>query len=494
MNSDIRTDLTDLVGCLAFAGDLTMGQPLEHSPRTAWIAAKIADAAGLSLQDQRASVVLSLIRWSGCTSNGAEFADILGDDIQGRADLISLDPRRSIPAHLQPRLEAEIAQMSRTHCEVGKQFADALALGPLVGGGMSSLFEHWDGSGAPGDRAGDAIALPARVTMLAGDVEILSRTGGRQIFESFFRNEGGRRHDPQLSTVAVHLAGVWFDAPPQGDPWTQLKMSNLLPDRLLHDDALVKSCEALADFADFRLPRSAGLSRRIAALTAATARNMGWGGEAQQRLRCAALLHGLGRAAVGSRVFGSQSIRSVGDCEALRLVPYWTERCLSRAGGLNRLSRLAGSAFERRDGSGYHRSIRAPECGVETQVLAACVALLSPDAAMADPAITTADITALRAAVDRQQFDSVVVEAVVAAFEGRRSDPPSRGLANSDLTDRELDVLLELALGKTNKEIAQALALSPKTVGTHIEHVYAKLNVSTRAAATLRAVQLGLLA
>jgi len=54
-------------------------------------------------------------------------------------------------------------------------------------------------------------------------------------------------------------------------------------------------------------------------------------------------------------------------------------------------------------------------------------------------------------------------------------------------------VLRMLARGHPNKQIAQRLAVSPKTVSNHVEHIYAKLGVSSRAAATLFATQHGLM-
>ncbi len=51
-----------------------------------------------------------------------------------------------------------------------------------------------------------------------------------------------------------------------------------------------------------------------------------------------------------------------------------------------------------------------------------------------------------------------------------------------------------LAHGLSNKEIARRLVISPKTAGNHIEHIYTKIDASNRAAASLFAVQHGLLA
>ena len=57
------------------------------------------------------------------------------------------------------------------------------------------------------------------------------------------------------------------------------------------------------------------------------------------------------------------------------------------------------------------------------------------------------------------------------------------------LTEREVDVLRLIARGRTNKQVAGTLGISPKTVGNHVEHIYAKAGVTTRAGATLFAVE-----
>ncbi len=62
------------------------------------------------------------------------------------------------------------------------------------------------------------------------------------------------------------------------------------------------------------------------------------------------------------------------------------------------------------------------------------------------------------------------------------------------LTRREFDVLRELAEGRTNRQIASNLFLSPRTVGVHVSNVLAKLGVANRGQAAARATKLGLLA
>ncbi len=63
------------------------------------------------------------------------------------------------------------------------------------------------------------------------------------------------------------------------------------------------------------------------------------------------------------------------------------------------------------------------------------------------------------------------------------SAPPPSRLATASLTARETEVLSWVAKGKTNRDVADILHLSPRTVNKHLEHVFEKLGVETRAAA-----------
>jgi len=62
-------------------------------------------------------------------------------------------------------------------------------------------------------------------------------------------------------------------------------------------------------------------------------------------------------------------------------------------------------------------------------------------------------------------------------------DGPAARLADAALTPRETEVLSWLAKGKTNRDIGEILGTSPRTVNKHLEHIFEKLGVETRAAA-----------
>ena len=63
------------------------------------------------------------------------------------------------------------------------------------------------------------------------------------------------------------------------------------------------------------------------------------------------------------------------------------------------------------------------------------------------------------------------------------TERPTSRLTDAALTPRETEVLAWVAKGKTNRDIAEILTLSPRTVNKHLEHVFEKLGVETRAAA-----------
>ena len=61
------------------------------------------------------------------------------------------------------------------------------------------------------------------------------------------------------------------------------------------------------------------------------------------------------------------------------------------------------------------------------------------------------------------------------------------------ITNREKEILVHLAQGKTNKQISQVLMLSTSTVRNHISSIFTKLNISNRSQATAIAIYAGLL-
>jgi DNA-binding CsgD family transcriptional regulator len=164
---------------------------------------------------------------------------------------------------------------------------------------------------------------------------------------------------------------------------------------------------------------------------------------------------------------------------------------LARLPALAPVARWAALHQERLDGSGYPYGLTGEATPSAVRILAACdvyQALREPRPHR--PAFDL-DVAArmLRDEVAAGRLDGAVVDAVLAAG-GHRV--PKRSQLPGGLTAREAQVLVLLARGNSNREIAVALSVSRKTVSSHLEHVFTKLDVRTRTQAALFAMRHGL--
>jgi HD-GYP domain-containing protein (c-di-GMP phosphodiesterase class II) len=263
------------------------------------------------------------------------------------------------------------------------------------------------------------------------------------------------------------------------------------PRPVIGGDRLDACLSAMADFADLKSMWTIGHSRGVADLAAAAAAAAGLGAAEAALVRQAALVHDLGRVAVPARVWAKPGPLTRGEREQVRLHAYHSERVLDVAAGLRPLARLAGSHGERCDGSGYHRGSRAGDLPPAARLLAAAdcyQAMREPRPYR--PALAPGD--AADELCREAEAGRLAPEAVTAVLSAAGHPLPASASAGG-LSGREREVLALLASGLATKQAARQLGISPKTCDHHIQRLYRKLGVSTRAGATLYAVEHGLL-
>ncbi len=166
---------------------------------------------------------------------------------------------------------------------------------------------------------------------------------------------------------------------------------------------------------------------------------------------------------------------------------------LHQSEALAPLGAIAVQHRERLDGSGYPRGLAGGAISRPARILGAADAYQAMREPRPHRPARVGRGGGRRAARPRSKagrLDADAVEAVLGAA-GHRVSRRREGPAG--LTAREVEVLRLLARGLSNKEIAERLVISPKTAGNHIEHIYAKIDASNRAAASLFAMQHGLL-
>ena len=313
------------------------------------------------------------------------------------------------------------------------------------------------------------------------------------------------------NTNALHWEGVLSVFRPDGlldDVVLSFRVGAAKPDPAFWDAALAAEPEprmwiapsrldaalsAFADFADLKSPFTLGHSRGVATLAENAARIAGLGEQAATELRQAALVHDLGRTGVPNGIWDKPGALSTVDWERVRLHPYYSARILSRSSALQHLAELAGSHHERLDGSGYHRALPAASLPTPHRILAAADAYQAMSQPRPHrPALDEPDAVAeLRREVSAGRLDHAAVQAVLEA--AGLAIPATRRAWPAGLSDREVEVLRLISRGGSNREIAGELHISPKTVGHHVEHIYNKIGVSSRAAAAVFSMEHGLI-
>ena len=500
----------EVVGALSLATDLGTGQPLEHALRTAVLAVRLGELAGASAKELADTYYVSLLHASGCTSNGHEAALLYGDDIAHRAAFYLIDTtnpaevlafyRAHVGAGRAPEVREALIDEAianagprardafATMCEIAQRFAGWLELGASVEAALEYVFSRWDGRGFP-DISGDEIPAPMRLLHVARDISLFLSAAGPDEARGVLERRTGAAYEPRLVTVALRHFDELLAELDETRMWEQALEIEPFPQLWIGDERVDAAFMAIAALTGLKSPWLREHSTGVADLAEAAAWRLGLPPASVTFVRWAALAHDLGRVGVSNAIWEKPAPLGFGEWERVRLHPHFTERAFAQSRDLAPIGILAGSHHERLDGSGYHRGTRAAGLDQASRILAAadCYGAMREPRPYRPPLDAGAAEAALLREAGDGRLDQDAVEAVLAAA-GHRVQRRPRSLP-SGLTERELEILLVLVRGKSNQEIADDLKISAKTVGNHVQHVYEKTGVRSRAAATLWAFE-----
>lgn len=494
--------VVELLASLSLATDLGTGQPLGHGLSTSLLSVSLAREMGCEPEQVRSVQQVALLRFLGCVADASETAQMAGGDdlsliaamgpvvngskgqvLRAVVGVVGQNQPLGKRARLLGAAITDLGSEARSvaaHCEVASMLARRLGLSEQVIFALGHAYERWDGSGFPAGLAGEEIPVEIRIAVVARDAELFAR-GGQDVIDVLRRRQG-RAYDPQVVSAFARMTS------PRDEPeWNEVLAAE--PEPVEHLEDLDRALAAVADFVDLKSPWTRGHSPRVAELAGHAGRLMELSPMDVQRLERAALVHDLGRVGVENGIWDKPGPLSAGEWEKVRLHPYLTHRILSRCEPLATLGELASSHHERLNGSGYHRQSSGEQLSVPARVLAAADALAA--LTMARPHREAMDLetaaSTMQIEVAAGRLDRMAVTSVLAATDGQTS--PLRPSHPGGLTDREVDVLRLLARGYTNRLAGEELFISPKTVGHHVESIYAKIGVSTRAGATMYAME-----
>jgi HD-GYP domain-containing protein (c-di-GMP phosphodiesterase class II) len=508
--NDTRLRMAELLASLSLAIDLGVGQPMEWVLRSCLFAVRLGDILGLSERDCQDAYYLSLLRHVGCTATATGDAALFGDelsvaegmtlDLDDMAQVMSFVFRHVAKGKSFFERARAIARMFASgpegatanhtaHCEVAVRVAETLGLGAGIQQGLWQVYERWDGKGTPKHLKGESLALPVRLIQLAQDAATFYQLGGVDAAVAMARARSGRYFDPAMVEAFCHIAPDLLGSFGAESTWQAVLEAEPGVHAWISGTQIDTAAEVVADFTDLKSPFTIGHSRGVAELAAAAAQQCGLPNADVVAVRRAGLLHDLGRVGVSDAIWGKPGPLTEGEWERVRLHPYYTERILTRSPALAPLGTLAALHHERLDGSGYHRQVPSSQLPLAARILAAADvyhALTEPRPHRSAYAPQAAADEACRM-MQAGQLDREAVNAVLTAA-GHRVRAVRREWPGG-LSEREVEVLRLLARGLSNRQMAPILSISEKTVSHHIQHIYDKIDVSTRAAATLFAMR-----
>jgi HD-GYP domain-containing protein (c-di-GMP phosphodiesterase class II) len=505
--------LAELVAALSLGIDLGFGQPMEHVLRQCLIALRLAEGIGLDEEERAVVYYTALLVDVACHTDAHEQAKWFGDDIALKSGKYDHEPGSLRGAAAGMRLlgsgnpplhrfrlglefalsgHREVNGMIEHHAARARVFGEQLGLPEAVLDALGAAYEQWDGHGWPGDLKGEDVPLASRLSHLGEFVEVAYRVGGIEGAKALARKRAGGQFDPALADLIVEEAEMLLADLDSIGTWEAVIEAEPALAVVLSGERFDAALLAIANFVDLKSPYTLGHASAVADLAAAAAAQIGLNDDEVRTLRRAGLVHDFGRLGVSNAIWDKRGPLGMGEWERIRTHPYLTERMLHQSEALAPLGAIAVQHCERLDGSGYPRGLSGAAISQPARILGAADAYQAmreprPHRLERSPEEAAAE---LRAEAKAGRLDGEAVEAVLGAA-GHRVMRRWEGTAG--LTRREVEVLRLLARGLSNKEIAQRLVISPKTAGNHVEHIYAKIGASNRAAASLFAVQHGLL-
>jgi HD-GYP domain-containing protein (c-di-GMP phosphodiesterase class II) len=489
----LATRLADVLGALSAATDLATGVPMETSLRLCTLATALGAELGLGEDERGDTYYSALLRHLGCTAISHEAASVGGgDDHAHQVRMEDLDR-----SQLDEPARRHSTEVLLGVCNQAVSLASDLGMGSGVLRALGQMHERFDGLGVLGLR-GEAIDPVARTLHVAMLVEVLHRQGGRDRALDEVRRRRGEQLDPAICDLFLADARAFWPLVESTSVWDSYLEAEPGARHLISEPRLDAVALAFARYTDLKTPALLGHSPAVATLVVAAAAEDGLDPGLIEGLRRAALLHDLGLVSVPNGILEKPGPLTPTEWERVRLHAYYTDRVLGRVPALAWVARVASYHHERCDESGYPRCVAPAVTDRATRLLACADSYRAltearPYRAAFAPA---AAATILRTEAREGRLCPRAVDSVLAAA-GERSrssaPPPAEPRLPAGLTPREAEVLVHVARGLTSKEVATVLSISTRTVQHHLEHVYAKAGVSTRAAAALFAVRNDLL-
>jgi putative nucleotidyltransferase with HDIG domain len=395
--------LAEVLSALSFALDLTEGAVPGHALRSCVIGMRLAKELDLPTDRMTDLYYALLLKDVGCSNNAARLCQIIGggDERRVKAGVKLEDwtrPNHPSLSGLQLLWNTALPdsgaikrtmgimrigltqhrnneELIKLRCDRGAEILRKIGLRDTAAEAVRGLDEHWDGSGYPEGRRGDAIPVEARIAAVAQHLDVFASDKGTDTAIEVLEQRSGRWFDPELVRIAKQLdkhGTLWrYALAVTPEPDVRQAALDLAPDAIEKLDAadIDLISEAFADVVDAKGSFTYKHSVGVADAAVRIARGLGLNAQRTQMVNRAALLHDLGKLRVPNSILDKPASLTADEWSIMQEHPRLTWEILSRVKSFAELAFIAGAHHERLDGSGYPDKLVAEELPIEARII-----------------------------------------------------------------------------------------------------------------------------
>lgn len=494
-------DIKEILIQISIALDYANGRKPEFTLKLALVSVFLAKLANCSQREIHLVYLSSLFKSIGCTSYSPEEAEIFsGDDISFKSAFSTVDSINKLEALLQiQKLRADskweelkmkfrliidgnnlYKNIIEAHCDSARMLIQEINLDPEISKIINDTYERFDGKGTPSKKKANEIHFLARIISITYYFNSLSEITDTKSIRKLLEKNKGKMFDPVFVDYLLRFIE---------------ELSLMIHSNTIHEDALFISPNIYVDqlqsvammisyLPDFKSRYTSLHSKKVSELALYLAKKLKLNEEEQNKVYTSALLMNIGMVCIPTGILEKKGKLNPSERERMETHTFFTDQILKKSKLLEPYLEYCISHHENLQGTGYHRRTKDLNIGQSILCYADKVIALGSDRSFRKAYPNTEILKILKQEVLAGNLEERIFP-FVEEYLGFKQKTPTRGENKYSLTDREIQVLELIAEGHTNKQIAEYLQISSRTVQHHSIHIYEKMGVKSRSAAVM---------
>ncbi|MCZ8155710.1 MAG: LuxR C-terminal-related transcriptional regulator [Leptospira sp.] len=494
-------DIKEILIHVSIALDYANGRKPEFTLKLALVSVFLAKLSNRKQREIHFVYLSSLFKSIGCTSYSPEEAEIFaGDDISFKSIFSTVDSINQVEALQQIRkMRAETKweelkmkfrlilngsklykNIVEAHCDSARMLIQEIQLDSEISNIINDCYERYDGKGIPNQKKAEEIHFLARILSLAYFFISLTEISDLNKIRKQLVRSKGNMFDPILvDTLLGFLDELYI----------------LINSNTIQEDALFVSPNIYVNdlnsvalmisyLPDFKSRYTTLHSKKVSKLALYLAQKMKLPKEEQNKIAISALLMNIGMVCIPTGLIDKDRKLNPSERETIERHTFYTDQILKKSKLLAPYLEYCISHHENLNGTGYHR--RWKDLNLSQSILSYADKVIALGSERAHrKAYTNNEILKI---IKKETDEGSLEKKIYPYIEEYLGFRPKKNQFKDNpfsLSEREIQILQLISEGKTNKQIANLLHLSARTVQHHTIHLYEKMGVNSRSAAVM---------